>query len=51
MSPVKEAARGRCYLRGGARWRFSRQWWCYAALKTMNRPVADFIEWGVGVSL
>ncbi len=51
MSPVKEAARGRCYLRGGARWRFSEQWWCYAALKTMNRPVADFIEWGVGVSL
>jgi len=51
MGAAMKAARGRCYLRGGARWRFSDQWWCYAALKTMNRPVADFIEWGVGVSL
>ena len=48
---VKRQERGSCYLRTDARWRFSDRWWVYAALKTMNRPVADFVEWGIGVSL
>ena len=51
LSDFKRAARGHLYLRTGLRYRFSRRWWCYAALKTMDRPVADFIEWGVGYSL
>ncbi len=51
LNQVKREARGHFYLRTGLRWRFSQRWWCYAALKTMDRPVADFIEWGVGYSL
>lgn len=51
LNSIKREARGHLYLRTGLRWRFSQRWWCYAALKTMDGPVADFIEWGVGYSL
>jgi hypothetical protein len=42
--------RGIWYLRVGARIRITPHCWALLALKTMDSPSADFVEWGLGYS-
>ncbi len=51
QNEAKKQARGNMYIRGGLRARLTPHVFAYAALKTMNGAVADYIEWGVGYSI
>ncbi len=51
QNEIKKQERGSMYIRGGLRGRLTPHLFAYAALKTMNGAVADYIEWGIGYSI